>query len=216
MRIDPRIDYYRVLGVQPGASLTDIRKAYRSLAKVYHPDRTGDCDNEQFRRITLARDILSSPELRARYDKVRSLASDTGSPTAEPGTVPKAWQERTNWHGRNETSSGDRGTYSQVGRPSPQPPPEVSGWDYGEWFAKLFIGLAFCSFCLGSSVGRFFARVLGLTGRSSSLLVGLFAAFFAVGFLYYWALMLVELRRRHRFYRAYVAACERDAKAADE
>jgi curved DNA-binding protein CbpA len=61
------MNHYEVLGVAQGASEEDIRHAYRRLAKGAHPDAAGD--PVQFRRITLAYDVLSDPVQRAAYDR---------------------------------------------------------------------------------------------------------------------------------------------------
>ena len=64
-------DYYEVLGVQKGASEDDIKKAYRQLAKKYHPDlNPGDKTAEQkFKEANEAYEVLSDKEKRARYDQ---------------------------------------------------------------------------------------------------------------------------------------------------
>jgi DnaJ-class molecular chaperone len=62
---------YQVLGVKPDASADDIRKAYRKLAKQFHPDlNPGKAEaEERFKSISAAYDLLSDPEKRARYDR---------------------------------------------------------------------------------------------------------------------------------------------------
>jgi len=64
-------DYYEVLGVEKGASEADIKKAYRKLARQYHPDvNPGDKEAEaKFKEATEAYEVLSDPEKRARYDQ---------------------------------------------------------------------------------------------------------------------------------------------------
>ena len=62
---------YEVLGVKPGASAEEIRKAYRKLAKEFHPDLNPGkpAAEARFKAVTAANDILSDPEKRARYDR---------------------------------------------------------------------------------------------------------------------------------------------------
>ncbi len=64
-------DYYEVLGLQRGAVLDDIKKAYRKLALKYHPDKNpGDADaEEKFKEAAEAYGVLSDDEKRARYDR---------------------------------------------------------------------------------------------------------------------------------------------------
>jgi chaperone protein DnaJ len=68
---DNKRDYYEVLGVERGAGDDVIKKAYRTLAKKYHPDMNpGDKDAEQkFKEINEAYAVLSDPEKRSRYDQ---------------------------------------------------------------------------------------------------------------------------------------------------
>lgn len=63
-------DYYKILGVNPSASMEEIKLAYRKLAKKYHPDRNqGNPDaEEKFKQITEAYEMLSNTSKRAIYD----------------------------------------------------------------------------------------------------------------------------------------------------
>lgn len=69
-------DYYKILGVSPQATLDEIKKAYRTLALKYHPDKNkGDKQAEEmFKKISEAYAVLSNPEKRRQYDAMGSAA----------------------------------------------------------------------------------------------------------------------------------------------
>ncbi len=78
-------DYYKILGVDKNASQDDIKKAYRKLARKYHPDlNPGDKTAEQkFKEINEAYEVLSDPKKRAEYDQFGSSPFGAGGPGFE-------------------------------------------------------------------------------------------------------------------------------------
>jgi DnaJ-class molecular chaperone len=62
-------DYYAVLGVSRTASLREIKRAYRRLAKKHHPDRKGGAGSEEFVVVQEAYEVLSDRRCRANYDR---------------------------------------------------------------------------------------------------------------------------------------------------
>src|SRR6266849_1081242 len=76
-------DYYAALGVKKSASADDIRKAFRKLARKYHPDvNPGDKSaEEKFKTISEANEILSDPKKRKIYDQL-GFYSDNIDPAA--------------------------------------------------------------------------------------------------------------------------------------
>lgn len=74
-------DYYEVLGVDRGADEATIKKAYRQLAKKYHPDMNpGDKEAEKkFKEASEAYSVLSDPEKRRQYDQFGHAAFDQGA-----------------------------------------------------------------------------------------------------------------------------------------
>src|SRR5471030_2217288 len=78
-------DYYGTLGVKKTASTEDIRKAFRKLARKYHPDvNPGDKKaEEKFKEISEANDVLSEPKKRKIYDQVGFYSDNIDPATAE-------------------------------------------------------------------------------------------------------------------------------------
>ena len=79
--------YYAVLRIDPDATLAQVKKAYRKLARQHHPD-TNPGDQQaaaRFRQITEAYETLSDPKRRAVYD--RACGPFTGTAWPPPGTT---------------------------------------------------------------------------------------------------------------------------------
>jgi molecular chaperone DnaJ len=67
-------DYYDVLGVSPDAGADEIKRAYRQLARRYHPDISGDERGTAFLEAAHAYEVLHDPHRRRRYDATRTAA----------------------------------------------------------------------------------------------------------------------------------------------
>src|SRR5450759_365142 len=78
-------DYYGILGVKKTASADDIRKAFRKLARKYHPDvNPGDKSaEEKFKTLSEANDVLSDEKKRKIYDQVGFYSDNIDPATAE-------------------------------------------------------------------------------------------------------------------------------------
>ena len=65
------IDYYKILGIPKDATADQVKKAYRKLARKYHPDvNPGDKESERkFKELNEANEVLSHPENRKKYDQ---------------------------------------------------------------------------------------------------------------------------------------------------
>lgn len=83
-----RKDYYKILGVERGASADEIKKAYRKLAVKYHPDKNPDdkAAEEKFKEATEAYTVLSDPEKRRMFDQF-GQAGSYYNPGGGPGSA---------------------------------------------------------------------------------------------------------------------------------
>jgi curved DNA-binding protein len=100
-------DYYSILGVGPTASEDEIRRAYRILARRYHPDSSSETRSEdRFKEISEAYSILGDTSRRGEYELERSQSSQRAKPSPrQPSTSQRPYEhfERTNGHAKSSS-----------------------------------------------------------------------------------------------------------------
>jgi curved DNA-binding protein len=117
-------DYYAVLGVPRTATPEELKKAFRNLARKYHPDVAKDkkASEEKFKEINEAYEVLSNPENRNKYDTLGANWKQGGGFQPPPG-----------WNG-----SGGQGT--RRNRTAQGPEFEFGGTGFSDFFEQFFGG----------------------------------------------------------------------------
>lgn len=106
-------DYYKTLGVASDASEDHIRKAYRKLARKYHPDVSKVPDaEERMRHVNEAKDVLTDKEKRAAYDQLADHVARGGSP--DGGFRPQPdWDQGFEFHRGAKEGPADHADFSE-------------------------------------------------------------------------------------------------------
>lgn len=121
------IDYYKILGIDKKASQEDIKKAYRKLARKYHPDlNPNDKEaNKRFQEINEANEALSDPDKRKKYDEY-------GENWKNADQFSQANRSRQGGNGRNPFSGGaSSGGFDGA---------DFGGGDFSDFFESMFGG----------------------------------------------------------------------------
>ncbi|MGF6238441.1 curved DNA-binding protein [Paraburkholderia sp. GAS38] len=96
-------DYYATLGLERGATEDDIKRAYRKLARKYHPDVTKEADGEErFKEVGEAYEVLKDPEKRAAYDRMGSEWQN-----GQEFQPPPNWDEGFEFRGAGHEAAGE-------------------------------------------------------------------------------------------------------------
>src|SRR5690554_6243309 len=96
-------DYYRILGVSRDASQDDIKRAYRKLARKYHPDVSKEADAEQrFKEVGEAYEVLKDPEKRKAYDQFGANWKE-----GQEFRPPPGWEHGFEFSGGGFTDTAD-------------------------------------------------------------------------------------------------------------
>jgi len=102
-------DYYKTLGVAEDATADEVKKAYRKLARKYHPDVSKESGaEEKFKELREAFEVLKDPAKRAEYDQLKKLGAYEKNGNFRP---PPQWQSSTQY-GSNGFAPGDEEQFS--------------------------------------------------------------------------------------------------------
>jgi curved DNA-binding protein len=106
-------DYYKILGLERNASEEDVRKAYRKLARKYHPDVSKEPDAEvKMRDVNEANDVLRDKEKRAAYDQLADHVARGGNPDGS-FQPPPGWDQGFEFRRGPNAGPADHAEFSE-------------------------------------------------------------------------------------------------------
>lgn len=124
------IDYYKVLGLPNTATQDDIKKAYRKLARKYHPDVNPNAEEakKSFQQINEANEVLSDPEKRKKYDQY-------GKDWEHAEAYEEAKKQKARQGNYGQSDFGGGGNYQQYSSSD-----FGDGQDFSDFFSSMFGG----------------------------------------------------------------------------
>ncbi|MES2604823.1 MAG: DnaJ C-terminal domain-containing protein [Pseudomonadota bacterium] len=103
-------DYYKVLGLEPAATPEEIKKAYKKLARRYHPDVSKEKDTEQkFKEVSEAYEVLKDDAKRKEYDQLRTMGARSRSGEFKP---PPGWESAQRYSTGADSARADGTAWS--------------------------------------------------------------------------------------------------------
>ena len=123
-------DYYQILGVDKSATQDDIKKAYRKLARKYHPDVSKEADAAaRMAEVNEANTVLSDPEKRAAYDTVGAQAWAAGARSGDDVRPPPGWNTGYEFRDGGAGAGGGEAFRQHFGG---------DNQDFSEFFEQMF------------------------------------------------------------------------------
>jgi len=149
------IDYYKVLGLPNTATQDDIKKAYRKLARKYHPDVNPNAEEakKSFQQINEANEVLSDPEKRKKYDQY-------GKDWEHAEAYEEAKKQKARQGDYGQSDFGGGGNYQQYSSSD-----FGDGQDFSDFFSSMFGGSRKSSGRTAQFRGQDFNATLQLTDK---------------------------------------------------
>lgn len=168
-------DYYLILGILPDASEEDVKRAYRKLAKLYHPDSfKGNKENaeEYFNDITEAYDVLGNQEKRKKYDFMRTEVMQKDTRKASGNTDYHTNDNRDSQYSTSQQHSYDGEAENGARKNKPSATRNDKGvHKHGSRFWKIIIIIMIAIICFRRASGLTWSESVGIWGDIENLIL---------------------------------------------